>query len=381
MKDEGWRFGFSLIRSSLLVILHPPLAIRSRIMKREQFISFFFIAVLAFIVYQVLNIFAPFFTAIFWAAILAFAFYPIYAKLRQWFPKRVNSLALLMTVLVFLIVIPPLIVIVINMITQIIEFSQWAYNYVREGKFWQLIDQVRGLPWFQNIQTRIVATPEVKNTLSSWALGTTKTLGNLAATQAGTFTKNIFFILLNLFFMSFLTFIFFKHGERIYNFVYEIAPFEKETKKALFKQVNETFVAVIRGQLLTSVTQAAVAGVTFTVLGVPIPLFFTFLIFLTSLIPVLGAASVWFPIAVYFLFMHLYAKAIVLFVVGFFGISLLDNIMKPAIIGEKTKLPYFLLFFGIMGGMKFYGLMGIFLAPVVLALFFALIKIYREKYT
>ena len=180
--------------------------------------------------------------------------------------------------------------------------------------------------------------------------------------------------------MSFLTFVFFKHGERIYNFIFEIAPFEKETKKALFKQIHETFVAVIRGQLLTSVTQAAVAGIMFTALGVPIPLFFTFLIFLTSLIPILGAASVWFPIAVYLLVMQLYGKAIILFVAGFFGISLLDNIMKPAIIGERTKLPYFLLFFGIMGGMKFYGLMGIFLAPVVLSIFFALIKIYREKY-
>ena len=118
----------------------------------------------------------------------------------------------------------------------------------------------------------------------------------------------------------------------------------------------------------------------FTVLGVPVPLFFTFLIFLTTLIPILGAASVWFPIAVYLLIMQLYGKAIILFVVGFFGISLIDNIMKPAIIGKRTKLPYFLLFFGIMGGMKLYGLMGIFLAPVVLSLFFALIKIYREKY-
>jgi predicted PurR-regulated permease PerM len=349
-------------------------------MKREQFISFFFIAILAFIVYEVFNIFAPFFTAIFWAAILAFAFYPLYTKLRQKFPKQNNSVPLLMTVAVFLVVIPPLVFIIINMTTQIIEFSQWAYNYVRDGKLEHLVEQVRGLPWFQNIQTHIFASQTLKESLSSWFLGTTKTLGNLAEAQAGTFTKNIFFVLLNVFFMSFLTFIFFKHGEKIYNFIYEIAPFEKETKKALFKQIHETFVAVIRGQLLTSVTQAAVAGILFTTLGVPIPLFFTFLIFLTSLIPVLGAASVWFPIAVYLLIMHLYAKAIILFVVGFFGISLLDNVMKPAIIGEKTKLPYFLLFFGIMGGMKFYGLMGIFLAPVVLSIFFALIKIYREKY-
>jgi len=349
-------------------------------MKREQFISFFFIAVLGFIIYEVFCIFAPFFTAIFWAAILTFAFYPIYAQLRKAFPKRNNSIALLMTLAVFLIVVPPLVFLLINMTTQIIEFSQWAYSYVREGKLEQLVSQIRGLPWFQNVQTHVFASATVKNSLSAWFLGTTKTLGNLAASQAGAFTKNIFFVLLNIFFMSFLTFIFFKHGEKIYNFIYEISPFEKETKQALFKQIHETFVAVIRGQLLTSVTQAAVAGILFTSLGVPLPLFFTFLIFLTSLIPVLGAASVWFPLVVYFFLAHLYTKAIILFVVGCFGISLLDNIMKPAIIGERTKLPYFLLFFGIMGGMKLYGLMGIFLAPVVLSLFFALIKIYREKY-
>ena len=349
-------------------------------MKREQFISFFFIAALGFIIYEVFCIFAPFFTAIFWAAILAFAFYPLYAKLRKRFPKRNNSIALLMTIAVFLIVVPPLIMVLINMAIQIVEFSQWAYGYVRDGKLEQLVEQVRGLPWFQSIQTHIFESKTAKDSLSSWFLAGTKTLGNLAATQAGAFTKNIFFVLLNVFFMSFLTFIFFKHGERIYRFIYEIAPFEKDTKEALFKQIQETFIAVIRGQLLISMLQAAVAGIIFTALGVPIPLFFTFLIFLTSLIPVLGAASVWFPIAVYFLAMQLYSKAIILFVLGVFGISLIDNLMKPAIIGERTKLPYFLLFFGIMGGMKFYGLMGIFLAPVVLSIFFALIKIYREKY-
>lgn len=279
-------------------------------MKREQFVSFFFIAILAFIIYEVFCIFAPFFTAIFWAAILTFAFYPVYARLRSMFPKRNNSIALVMTVAVFLIVVPPLIMILINMTTQIIEFSQWAYSYVHDGKLWQLVEQIRELPWFQKVQTQVFASQTVKDSLSSWTLGTTKNLGNLAAAQAGTFTKNIFFVFLNVFFMSFLTFIFFKHGERIYNFIYEIAPFEKETKKALFKQIHETFAAVIRGQLLTSVTQAAVGGILFTALGVPIPLFFTFLIFLTSLIPVLGAASVWFPIAVYFLLTHLYAKAI-----------------------------------------------------------------------
>ena len=76
---------------------------------------------------------------------------------------------------------------------------------------------------------------------------------------------------------------------------------------------------------------------------------------------------------------HQYMKAGILAVFGFFVIGLIDNVMKPALIGKKTHIPYFLLFFGILGGITLFGLMGIFLAPILLSLFFALIVIYREK--
>lgn len=349
-------------------------------MKSEQLISFVFIAVLIFIIYEVILVFSPFVQAIFWAAILTFAFYPIYAKLKKVFPNHPSVSSLLMTILVFLIVLPPLIFLVFNLAAQIIEFSHWCYNYVKSGNLEQLISQARELPWLQKIQTHIVASDSIKNTLSTWLLNLSKSVGNLAAAHAGLVTKNFFFILLNLFFTAFLTFVFFKHGERIYKFFYDIAPFEQNTKSEVFKQIDDSLTAVIRGQLLTSLCQAAVAGIVFIILGVPLPLFFTFLTFLVSLVPIFGAASVWLPISIYFFMTHLYTKGIILFFVGLLGISLLDNLMKPAIIGEKTKLPYAILFFGIIGGMQLYGLMGIFLAPVVLSLFFALIKIYRKNY-
>jgi predicted PurR-regulated permease PerM len=82
---------------------------------------------------------------------------------------------------------------------------------------------------------------------------------------------------------------------------------------------------------------------------------------------------------IYLLSIHEPVRAAILFIFGVLVISLLDNVIKPAVIGEKTKLPYFLLFFGILGGLKLYGFMGIFVAPVVLSLFFALIQIYQEK--
>lgn len=348
-------------------------------MKREQFISFFFIAALIFVIYQIFCIFAPFFTSIFWSGILAFSFYPVYARLKKKFPKQNNVIALLMTLAVFLIVIPPFVIILINMAKQAVEFSQWAYNFIREGRIEILIEKIRTFSWFQNIESHVFQWEPLKNNVSDWLLGLAKALGNVTAAHMGTLTKNAFFVLLNLFFMVFLTFIFFKHGERIYTFIYEISPFERETKKALFRQIHETFIAVIRGQLLTSLVQAAAAGLVYWVLGLPIPLFFAFLTFITSLVPFLGAASVWVPLTIFLFLSHLYTQGVILLVLGFL-ISLLDNIIKPAVIGEKTKLPYFLLFFGIMGGMKLYGLMGIFLAPVILSIFFAFIKIYREKY-
>ena len=109
---------------------------------------------------------------------------------------------------------------------------------------------------------------------------------------------------------------------------------------------------MIRGQLLTSFTQSVVAGTVFWILGLPLPVFFAILTFITALIPVVGASAVWIPLAVYLATHDAMSKAIMLTVFGLLVISLIDNVMKPAIIGEKTRLPYFLLFFGILGGLK-----------------------------
>ncbi len=350
------------------------------LMKREHFISSFFFIALIFIVYLVIRIFSPFASAMFWSAILTFALYPAYRPIRERFPEHTTLTAAIMTFLVFILIILPLVVILINVTTQAIETSQWVYDYVRQGKLEQMIESIRATSWIQKIETKIVQWDILKQNLTSWLLAVTKNAGNYTASQVGVLTKNIFFFLLNFFFMFFLTFAFFKHGTAIYEFIYQIAPFEKETKDAVFQQINDTFTAVIRGQILTSFAQSLLAGIIFWVLGIPVPVLFAFFLFLTSLVPILGATAIWAPLTLYLLLSQLYLKALILAVVGVLGISLLDNIIKPAIIGERTKLPYFLLFFGIMGGLKFFGLMGIFLAPVVLAVFFALIRIYRQQY-
>jgi len=349
-------------------------------MTREQFISLFFIALLIVVIHQICLIFSPFFRAIFWSGILAFGFYPLYGRLRRALKPRETLAAFLMTLGIFLLVVPPVILLAINLTGQAVDLYQGASAYIREGRLEQLVEQIRSIALVQRIEVSLFQWEPLKQNVADWLLNSTRAIGNFAAAQAGTVTKNILLVALNTVLMTVLLFIFLKDGEKIYQFLYDIAPFEEKNKKSLFKQVNETFAAVIRGQLLTSLTQAVVAGFVFWILGLPVPILFAALTFLIALIPVLGASGVWFPLVIYLVTLQQYGKAIVLFFFGTLVISLIDNLMKPALIGEKTKLPYFLLFFGILGGLKLYGLMGIFIAPVILSLFFALTKIYQEKF-
>ncbi|WP_347275552.1 AI-2E family transporter [Candidatus Kuenenia sp.] len=347
-------------------------------MTHDKFISYFFIALLVFVVSMVIYIFSPFFKAIFWSAILAFTFYPVYAQLNRLLKNETVS-SLLMTVLIFLLVIPPVIYLIVNLSAQAIDLYPLAADYVREGRLEALIDHVRSFHVVQNIEDRLVQWEPLKQNLNEWMLSSARAVGNYTAAQAGTITKNVFFVILNILMMFFLVFVFLKDGNAIYSFIYEIVPLEEKHKYLVFQRISETFSAVIRGQLLTSLAQATVAGIIYWAIGLPLSLFFAMLTFITSMIPMVGTTAVWLPLVIYLAVTHQYMRAGLLAVLGFFVIGLIDNFIKPALIGKKTHLPYFLLFFGILGGIKFFGLMGIFLAPVLLSLFFALIAIYREK--
>lgn len=349
-------------------------------MTRDRFIALCFLALLAFVVYEIFLIFAPFLQSIFWAGILSFGFYPVYDRLKKTLKINQTLAAILMTALIFLIIVPPLVLLIVSITSQAIELYQSSLNYIREGHLEKAVDQIRTWSLVQKIEAGVFQWEPLKKSVTTWILTTSKTVVNSTVNQVGVITKNILFIALNIFMTTFLTFVFLKDGTRIYDFIYQIAPLEEKSKKSIFRQINDTFSAVIRGQLLTSLTQAVVAGFIYWVLGVPAPVFFAAATFLGTLIPVVGAVSIWLPLAIYLLTLDQYVKAVILTALGILVISLIDNIMKPAIIGEKTKLPYFLLFFGILGGMHLYGFMGIFLAPVILSLFFALVKIYQEKY-
>ncbi|MBI3251947.1 MAG: AI-2E family transporter [Candidatus Omnitrophica bacterium] len=348
-------------------------------MTKHQLVSVFFIALFLFILYQVLLIFSVFSHAIFWAALLAFGFYPLFQKLNQRLVRNGWTAAALVTLVIFLAFVPAVLLIFLNLAGEALKLYEWFSAALADGRIKNAVDSFRSLAVVQNLES-LFPDGAAKERYTEWLLDLAGRAGNWGAGQAAGLTKNLLGAPFGLLLTFFLVFFFLKDGHKIYRFVYDVTPLEDKDKAVIFSQTTGAFHAVLRGQILTGLAQAALAGIIFFALGLPLPIFFAAMTFFGSLIPVLGASSIWLPFVGYLAMQKLYTKALVLFFLGIFGISLVDNLVKPYLIGERTKLPYLVLFLGILGGLKIYGLTGIFLAPAVLSLCFTLIKIYREKF-
>ena len=349
-------------------------------MNRDQIIAAFFFILLLFMLYQLLLIFLPFFQAIFWAGILSFIFYPLHKGILKLCGNRNTLASVLSTLLVLIVVFPIAGYLVYSITVEGVKIYDIARENFTVEKIREIIHDLRGVEPFSSIVDTISQHEELQANLSNYILGTAKSIGNYATSILAHATKNTFIIIIQVIIAIFLLFFFFLDGEMFLNAIKEVLPMEKKHKNAITGKISETLSAVIRGQFMTAFIQATLAGLTFWMLGLPIPLFFGFLTFLSAMIPVTGAGTVWFPFVIYLLSIKAYGKAFILLAIGGLVISLLDNILRPYLIGSKTKLPIILLFLGILGGLKVYGLTGIFLGPVILALSFALIKIYQEEY-
>lgn len=349
-------------------------------MNKTALVSAFFIAFLLFIASQLLSILWPFFGPIFWAILIAYMVYPAYEGLRRRTGLSPRISALAVTAGVVAVVVPVCVFGMARLAAELSGFVRDAAVFVRGDGLRDLIEHARDSEWVRKLQIEGTRFAAVEKALTDWALAMVRSTGGFTVEKIGALTRNALVFAAGGLLTLGLVFVFLKDGQKVYGFVRAIAPLHEEDKEAVFGKITETFSAVIRGQILSALAQGAVAGVVYGVLGLPLPVLGAMLTTGAALMPIGGASMIWLPYTAYLVMGHAYTKAGVLFVLGVFVISLIDNFLKPAIIGEKTRLPYFLLFLVILGGLKVYGLSGIFIGPVMAALFFALIDIYREKY-
>ena len=351
-------------------------------MNRKQLISIFFIALLLGMLFCVLYILSPFMGPIFWGMVLAFAFYPVHEKMLRLFRDNQNLASITTTLLILTAFVPFMVFLFLTAAKEAVHCYEWLSEAIQSGQAELAFQNFRELSWVRRIEnSNLVQWDTVKDQLRNWIMNSKDVVGNFALKRATLLTKNLVTGVFYVFLTFFLIFFFLRDGKKIYLFVYQITPMDEKNKQLVFRQLSDTFSATLRGQVFTALVQAGILGLVFWFLHLPLPVFFAAITFLAAMIPVFGAATVWMPFVVYLGMTQQTQRAVLLFFLGVFGISAVDNVLKPLLIGQKTKLPYSLLFLGILGGLQMFGFIGVFLAPAFLSLFFVLVKIYHEIYS
>ncbi len=348
--------------------------------QRQLFIlSFFVLLVVIFL--QLVGIFKIFLVPLVWAVIAAMVFYPVFLFFRKKCKGRRTVAAGLTVFVVILLTAGPMIFFSGALVQEVLQFYAQVGTWMGERRYEAVFDQMLNSP------LRVVWDKIVEKT-SSLNIQLVPLLGRAAQSvsqaivgQIQSGATNFVLFLIHYLVVVIILFFFLRDGEGMVKGIKDLFPMTKENKEFVFARLSTTVSAVVRGLVVTGGVQAVLAGLAFWILGVPFPLFLALLIAFLALVPVGGAILVWLPSAVYLYLNGHWGKSLILFLWGALVISTVDNFLKPLLIGEKTKLPTLFLFLSILGGLAYYGMIGVFLGPVMLALFLTLIQIYRKEYS
>ncbi|MFH1710605.1 MAG: AI-2E family transporter [bacterium] len=324
-------------------------------------------AVVLFLSFMIIR---PFLVAILSAAVLSYIFYPVYLTILKYLPKKIRAKelgAMFTCIIIILIVLIPVTLISILLTNEIKGGYLFLQDFLRSPQ-WSSMN----LPPFLNNTAGYL--PQLKDSVADIARQLIGTLQN--------YIKGIPNVALSIFITIFSTYYFMKHGKDLYRFFSELVPLPKGRYTQILLRFDDLSRGMIMGQVVVGIIQGILACFGFVLLGVPNPILFSFLTAIISIIPLLGAALVWLPITIYLLIIGAatgeYWRAIALFLYGTFIISLIDNILKPKIVGERAKIHPLIILFGILGGIQLFGIPGILIGPIILTIFDVVIEIYKE---
>jgi predicted PurR-regulated permease PerM len=351
-----------------------------KLFSRNNLFALAFFAILVSLLWLVVSLLSPFLEDFLWAAILSLSFYPVYQFVNKVLGRRENLASLLVTLLLLIALVVPGFFLLVSIGQEARKAYESLSTTPWEQKSEQVMERLRGTRLQDLIEKSGLHLEKAEELLRKGIVAGMKSIPQRIGEKVTTIFKNLALFALHVLFISVAVFFFFRDGPRFYHKLVEFLPLEHHHREVAVQTISRTVSAVVRGMFITALVQGLLAGAGFAVAGVPVPILLALLTFINSFIPFLGAASVWIPSAIWLLMQDHYLAGFGLALYGMCVISTVDNLIKPLIIGEGTKIPVFLLFFTILGGLRVYGLLGIFLGPIILALGMAFLSIYRDVY-
>lgn len=343
---------------------------------RDKRLSLLFLVLItAVTLYLSFVIAKPFLTPIVTATLLAIAIYPMYRRLTLSIQNR-SGAALVATFLVLIAIVTPTVLIVNKLAHETREVYGWLNEkQAMEGGWREYIGHMTdpavawvaertGMSEEQLRQTVLDRLQSFSAALLDWAK-------SLALNIGGTLVDTVI-MLLTLFFLL-------RDGEYIRERIGSILPIEPHRYEQLVDTISASIAANLYGVLAVAAAQGTLGAIGYTIAGLPSVVLWSVATAIFSMIPLAGAASVWIIASIYLLAIGSWGKAVFLACWGAGLISTADNVVRPLVLSGKVKLHTLLIFFSLLGGVRAFGIIGLFTGPIIVSVAMALVKILEEE--
>ena len=343
-----------------------------------RFRAVFLLLLVAGISLLFLNMVRPFLTALFLGAILSGLLYPLYRRLRDWFGGR-EGLASFVALLLFAVLLVGPIAGFLGIVTaQALHVTQSAG------------------PWIEDMQNRLREPGAVDRllegvpfvgSLAPYQEQLVQKLGEAAGSLGGVVVRGLtditaatVWVVFLLFVMLYAMFFFLKDGRGVLNKVLYYLPLSDEDERRMLDRFVSVTRAMVKGTFLIGIVQGGLAGLAFWVVGIPSAVFWGTVMAVLSIVPGVGSAIVWVPAAIYLFAAGRIGAGIGLVIWCGAVVGMLDNLMRPWLVGRDTRMPDLMILLGTLGGLVAFGMAGVLIGPIVAALFITVWELYGESF-
>jgi predicted PurR-regulated permease PerM len=333
--------------------------------KKLQVFSFLSILLVAFIV--VVFLFKPFLNIMALGIIATILFYPVYSYFLRKIKNSTWSAFLTVLVVVFIFLIP------LALFGQLL-FSEIldVYHKFRDGALvLNRADLIQSLP------------PQIQDLVESLSRDFNSLVAKFSANAFAAFSSlvsNVASFFVSLFLLLFTIFYLLRDGEKITKVLMDISPINDDQEHALIERVIIAINGVVKGSFLIALVQGFIATIGLFLFGVPNPLLWGFFTVMAALVPNVGTSLSLIPAIIYLFITGHTGSAIGLLIWSALAVGLIDNVLGPKLIGSKARVHPLLVLFGVLGGIQFFGMIGFLLGPILVAVFVALVDMYRTDF-
>lgn len=316
----------------------------------------------------------PFLQPIFWAAVLAVVFFPV----QQWWLRATKDhkgvSAMLSLITIFIIVLIPLYFIVQAIIHESISLYSTVSHTVHGGGI-SIEEQLRPITQYLDTQFGITPTQTV-----SKAQEMVQAFGSFITAKAVDFGQDVFAFGIQFFVMLYILYYFLKEGSGLVNKLIHVLPLGDARERKLLRKLTTTTRATIKGTLIIGVIQGVLGGLLFAVVGINNPVLWGAVMTVLSIIPALGTGIVWGPAGILLLIGGHLWQGILVIAVGTVIIGLVDNLLRPILVGKDTEMPDALVLLSTLGGLSLMGISGFVIGPVIAAFFLSVWQMFEEEH-